>query len=265
MIYSIAMFYDEIDLLDLKVKEESPHVDKIIIVESEITHSGRPKPINFPTSKYDQKVEHLIVKAEVFADCPGRWDKEVRQRDYAMSQLEIADDDIFIVTDLDEIINGEKIEEIIQKAREHGIVRACMRLFFYYINVFQPKQAWPHPFAVTGKRYKENPSLSYLRTGPDRNNGDFHGASVLISNCGNHFAWMGGVEKIEEKFNNFCHTEYDTPEIRAGIRERFEKLQNVIARFDTPDYVIVDIDELHPRTIRENIAEWNKYIRNKEM
>jgi len=266
MIYSITMFFNELDLLDLKIKEELPHVDKIIIVESEITHSGNPKPLNFPISKYkdNEKILYVVASKSVFADCPERWDKEVRQRDYAMSRIILSDEDVLIVTDIDEIVNGENISSIVAETMLHGLVRLDMRLFFYFINVQQPHYICAHPFAVTGKRYKENPSLSYLRTGPDRNSGDFHLNSFHLANCGNHFAWMGGVEKVREKFDNFCHTEYDTPEIRAGIEERYEKLGNIVGRTDQPAFVVIDVDERYPKTIRENISEWSKYIRNKE-
>jgi beta-1,4-mannosyl-glycoprotein beta-1,4-N-acetylglucosaminyltransferase len=260
------MFFNELDLLDLKIKEELPHVDKIVIVESEITHSGNPKPLNFPADKYkdNEKILYVIAAKSIFADCHGRWDKEVRQRDYAMSRIIVSDDDVYIVTDIDEIVNSENIERIVSAANQYGLVRLNMRLFFYYINVQQPGYVCPHPYAVTGKIYKKNPSLSYLRTGPDRNSGTFHNNAYHLSNCGNHFGWLGSVDKVKEKFDNFCHTEYDTPEIRAGIEERFETLGNIVGRTDQPSFVIVDIDELHPKTIRENISEWSKYIRNKE-
>lgn len=266
MIYSISMFFNETDLLDLKIKEESPYVDKILIMEAAITHSGNLKPCNFPIDKYkdNKKVKHVFIKPEAFIDCPGRWDKEERQRNLAMSHLEVTDDDILIVTDVDEIINGENIEKIIIETRKHGIVRIGMRLFYYHINVIQPNFQWPHAYAATGKKCKES-SLSFLRTGPDRNNGVFHTKFVYIPNCGNHFAWIGGTKKIEEKINNFAHEEFDTPEIKADIKKRFENLEDIVGRPWMEALTIIDIDELHPKTIRENMPEWAKYIRNKEM
>jgi hypothetical protein len=260
----MTMFYDEIDLLDLKIKEESPYVDRIVVVESKVTHSGKAKALSFPAWKYGNKVKYIVAHEEDFADCPGRWDKEVRQRDIAARPFYIENDDVLIVTDIDEIINGENIPRIVAETRRHGLVRLDMRLFFYYINVQQPGYICPHPYAVTGRIYSENPSLSYLRTGPNRNDGTFHANAYHLSNCGNHFGWLGGVEKVKEKFNNFCHTEYDTPEVRAGIEARFEKLDNIVGRTDQPKFQIIDIDWLYPRTIRENLSAWNKYIRNKE-
>lgn len=261
----MTMFHDEVDLLDLKIKEELPYVDRIVVVESEITHSGKRKALNFPVGKYGDKITYIVANDEDFSDCPNRWDREVRQRDIAARRFYIENDDIIIATDVDEIISGEKIPEIVAKTRQCGIARLGMRLFFYYINVQQPNYVCPHPYAVTGRVYVEHCSLSYLRTGPDRDSSAFHAQQPFIANCGNHFGWLGGVEKVKEKFDNFCHTEYDTPEIRAGIEERFDHLGNVVGRMDQPAFVIIDIDELYPKTIKENIAEWQKYIRNKEM
>jgi len=262
----MTMFYDEVDLLYLKIKEESPYVDRIIVVESYLTHSGQSKPLNFPLEILDEnkKVIYIAASKDDFSDCPDRWDREVRQRDIAARRFYIENDDIIIATDVDEIISGENIPRIVSATRQHGLVRLDMRLFFYYINVMQPWYICSHPYAVTGRIYSENPSLSYLRTGPNRNDGTFHSNAYHLSNCGNHFGWLGGVEKIKEKFNNFCHTEYDTPEIRAGIEDRFNTLGNIVGRTDQPAFVVIDIDELYPKTIRDNLSNWTKYIRNKE-
>ena len=45
MIYSCTMFFNEFDLLDLKIAEELDQVDQMIIVESNQTFRGNEKPL----------------------------------------------------------------------------------------------------------------------------------------------------------------------------------------------------------------------------
>ena len=264
MIYSMTMFFNEYDLLDLKIKEESPYVDKIVIVESKWTHSGNPKPLNLPIDKYkdNDKIVYLAIDDEnIYRDCKKDADGSFHsradtERNYPLVKLPIADDDILIVVDVDEIINGENISRIVEETRKYGITRICMRLFYYYINVHSPG-VWTHPYAIMGGIAKQANHLGLFRSWTGQ-------AGFRIENCGSHFAWLGGAKAVEDKLISFSHTEFATPEIISGIKERFEKLEDAVGRSWMPKLEIINIDELHPKIMRENIGEWTKYILNKE-
>ena len=261
MIYSMTMFFNEYDLLDLKIKEESSYVDKIVVVESKWTHSGNPKPLNFPIDKYkdNNKILYLIIDDEmIYKDCKKGDDGSFHsradaERNYPLMTLPINDYDILIVVDCDEIINGENIPHIIEETRKHGIVRIGMRLFFYNINVLQNQIEWNHPYAIIGKIAKHG-NLGTFRSWTGQQ-------GFKMSNCGNHFAWLGGIEKIKEKMKSYSHTEFDTADINNSIQKRFENLEDIVGRSWMPSLTIIDIDELYPKTIRENLIKWNKYIR----
>lgn len=46
MIYNCTMFFNEFKLLELKIAEELPYCDKMIIVESSKTHANKDKPLH---------------------------------------------------------------------------------------------------------------------------------------------------------------------------------------------------------------------------
>ena len=51
-IYDVFTFFNEIDLLKLRLEMLSPYVDKFVIVECVETFSGKPKPLYFEESKH---------------------------------------------------------------------------------------------------------------------------------------------------------------------------------------------------------------------
>jgi beta-1,4-mannosyl-glycoprotein beta-1,4-N-acetylglucosaminyltransferase len=106
MLVDTFQFYNELDILELRLRELDPYVDIFVISESPETHAGRPKPLFFQENKerYAQwlpKIRHVI--------CPpctssGIWDREKWQRHCILDGLEgIPDDAIVMVSDADEI------------------------------------------------------------------------------------------------------------------------------------------------------------------
>jgi beta-1,4-mannosyl-glycoprotein beta-1,4-N-acetylglucosaminyltransferase len=58
-------FYDEIEMLKLRVKELSPYVDYFIVIEGSIDYRNNPKKINFDIeddffNDYREKINHLV-------------------------------------------------------------------------------------------------------------------------------------------------------------------------------------------------------------
>src|SRR3989344_1716902 len=82
-IYDCFTFFNELDLLDLKLHELADHVDKFVIVESTVTFQGNPKPLYFQENKqrfapFLDKIIHVVV-----SDTPtegSAWDREHYQR-----------------------------------------------------------------------------------------------------------------------------------------------------------------------------------------
>lgn len=255
----MTMFFNEHDLTDLKIKEETPYVDKIVIQESIWTHVGNPKTICFQYDKYleNKKVIHLIVNEHsVFDGCDIQKDRFSRanaERRYPISKFQIADNDILLVTDIDEIINGEEIPRIVEETRRRGFVRLEMRAFYYYINVIQA-EPWSYPYAVRGDLAKRL-GLDWLR---------LNMTGTILRNCGNHFGWLGSPEDIKNKIKNMAHTEFNNDDIIEGTEKRLNNLEDVVGRKDQKPLKIIQIDHLYPKTILNNYSYWKKYIRNKE-
>ena len=132
------MFYNENDLLEVKLNEHWNFVDKFIIVEAGETHTGLPKPFNFDSERFEKYSEKLVyVKFDKFDeemakypryDCPiGKgchateqiedWARDHFQFNYTVKVLEelgANDFDLVLYSCLDEIIKPEAFHRALE-------------------------------------------------------------------------------------------------------------------------------------------------------
>src|SRR2546430_413979 len=112
MIYDGFIFSYELELLDLRLALLDDIVDYFVIVESSQTLTGYPKQLVYKENevrfeKYKKKI--------IYLECPRRtdmtaWEYEYFQRNYIKEGLvQCNDDDIILISDLDEIVNLKKV------------------------------------------------------------------------------------------------------------------------------------------------------------
>ncbi len=116
-IYCGFTFFNELDLLELRLDEIYPHVDRVVLVESPLTFSGRPKPLHFAENRqrferFSRKLHHAVCPLAPFDHPSSRqrssrsWEREAHQNNWiweAVRQLHPEEDDVLVYSDLDEI------------------------------------------------------------------------------------------------------------------------------------------------------------------
>jgi len=250
MIYNCFMFYDEFDLLDIRLEELSGHVDKFVLIESDRTYTGKPKPLYFGenSGRYVKYADRLVHVISQLTGCSGdAWDNEWLQRESIDDYLKSVcrPNDTIILTDADEIPTADIIP-IIRNTEFPG--RLNMRNYYYWLNCLK-KDGWAWPAFC---RYKDYKSAKQLR----QDNDDW----TVLPNAGWHFAYLMSPERIVEKLGAFSHTECNRPEY-TNI-EHVEKCRREgIDLFGRPDYKFrfTDLSEL-PKCIRDNPGKYSKYI-----
>ncbi len=138
-IFDCFMYYNEDVILDLRLNYLNQFVDKFIIVESTFNHRGQKKKLNFNInnfSKFKNKIEYFISEeqpANIEEINDKDTDKEKSrkyilngykrdnfQRNYISKGINEADnDDVIIISDIDEIPNLRKIN--IQEIKDNLI------------------------------------------------------------------------------------------------------------------------------------------------
>jgi beta-1,4-mannosyl-glycoprotein beta-1,4-N-acetylglucosaminyltransferase len=207
MIFDCFTFFNELELLEIRLHEMNEVADYFVIVEATKTHQGDPKPLYFDkhANRFQQwlpKIRHIVVDFPDNLDAAGSpglqpgitWARERYQRDQIMRGLTCTDSDIIIISDLDEIPSAEGVKKY---KPEYGICYFEMMCFFYYLNCHVGM--WTHAKIMPYRALKVN-TPSYIRNvikGAQWPNGG-----------GWHYSYMGGPERVVQKFNAFAHVEY---------------------------------------------------------
>ena len=111
MLVDAFMFYNELDILELRLETLDKYVDKFVLVEAEVNHVGGPKKLFFEENKdryvkWLPKIIHVVVTADEAPTDENPWSREKFQRNCIKRGLAtIPDDATVMISDVDEIPN----------------------------------------------------------------------------------------------------------------------------------------------------------------
>lgn len=272
-VYDCFLFFNELDLLEIRLNELNDVVDKFVLVESSLTHSSKKKPYYFEQSKdrfkdFLHKIVH--VKVDDTPDIPpragrmgtfhNRHDIEWFQRDCAGRGLtSCADEDLILLSDVDEIPRPESIKkaaELLMRDK-NAIVSFKQNLYYYYINGLCMKGNTAEPWwGTTACLYKRYPGAQNMRN-TKANNGN------VVTDSGWHFSYIGGADSIALKIESFSHAEFDNDVVkdRNRINKVIESGVDLFERHDKPRQVYVKLDESFPKHILNNREKFAHLIK----
>src|SRR5205823_1107096 len=110
MIYDCFLFFNEVELLEIRLHDLSAVVDRFVLVESPVTFSNKPKPLYYADNRdrfkaFEDRIIHVVVDDNPPADSP--FDRENHQRNCIARGLAACHpDDVVLISDLDEIPKG---------------------------------------------------------------------------------------------------------------------------------------------------------------
>lgn len=266
MIYDTFMFFNEIDLLELRLDYLSPVVDKFVIVEANETHAGKKKDyILEPALKkrlkqYADKIEYIKMSFPV-------WMKDSMARDrfqracLTQGIKSIDKDSLIFVSDLDEIPMKEIVSHLTTADLYKDTICVCIQdIFYFYINRLDPSRKWAGTAVVRNGLLREyGYSLDDIRCivrGIPYKEKQFTQQVLTFSPGGWHFSWLGGAEKVKYKLQNGAHIEEDTPDrtidkISAAINNKDDLLRAGIK------HTTVEINrKTFPALINDNIDKY---------
>ncbi len=258
-------FFNELDLLEIRLEEEYALVDEFVICESRQTFQGHPKPLYFDENrgrfeKYLPKITHLVI--DQFPDTDNVWAREHYQRNYLRNGFLGADpNDIIIITDADEIISRNTLKILRYST---GFIQLDMPMFQYYLNLQAQPSGWTKPFAFSRYLLDEIPDFNFPRTNQDEVFAAFGDRALKVEEAGWHFTYLGGADQIRTKLNAFSHTDGWHEYMRTpGAVERHIQIGYVVGNFwHLARYV--PVDRSFPDVIIRNEAalEQKNYIKN---
>jgi beta-1,4-mannosyl-glycoprotein beta-1,4-N-acetylglucosaminyltransferase len=223
-IYDCFCYFNEQELLELRLRTLWGHVDVFVIVESDFTQSGAFKGRNLTSeilAPYAEKVRYIHVR-----ECPGGakdlWLNENYQRNQiTLGLLDVLDNDWIIVSDLDEIPNPSAIQIFNPERYIRGDFE--QQLYGYKLNnrLIDPKseKIWCGSKITTGKNFKNffgeraTSVRNWKSSGVFRSLKRFlfkHLKVQRIRSGGWHFSWVIPESLWKVKFAAMAHQEYSS-------------------------------------------------------
>ena len=268
MIYDCFSYWDEDLLLDLRLNILNKIVDYFVIVEGNKTWQNNSKELRFDIKKF-QKFKDKIIYVPV-TDLPDGDDPYLRenyQRNSISRGINNAkDDDIILISDLDEIPNPKVINNFNHKMR----YASFKQMHFYYKFNLQSKN---NPFwngtRICVKKYLKSPQ--WLRNLKFKKRPfwriDKFRLNNLIENGGWHFCNLKTPDNLLYKYKNLCETN-DPINFKEKIDERFLNINEIEKRIIKGEDIIgrddsfnkIPLDSLFPSYLIENKDKYKDWI-----
>lgn len=256
------LFYNELELLKFKLKELNDVVDKFVIIESKYTFVGNEKELYYEKnreifSEYHDKIIHVVHDHNASLEngprddgLPRAWNNEKEQRFYGtkgIAQLDLTDNDIIILSDLDEIVDKNTLKKIKEEGLKDPI--SCLEQDMYYYNLNNKLQdKWYQSKILNYKTYKEyadNVTKFDTVVRPEYNpDGKHIGHYPIIKKGGWHFSFFGNSARIKNKIKQFAHTELSHfgDESDEKINKKIQNNKDIFDREDMK-FEIIKIED----------------------
>ena len=265
-IYDCFQFFNEENILDLRLNILDKHVDFFVIVESTTDHQGNAKKLNFDVNKFkkfQKKIIYIVVEDTLDAIKKPHLGQnslvERHQRNSIMKGLKnCSDDDLVIISDVDEIPDLNKLNLFNQKKRYAVFLQ---KKFDYKLNLLNETEGDWHGSKICLKKNLKSPQ--WLRDLKFKKNPFWRIDKIrdlqIIKDGGWHFSYLQSPDDILKKIVSFSHGERNVPAFanQKNIKEKIKMQKNI---FDLEfSYRKIDIDHTFPKYIIENkekLKEW---------
>ena len=243
------MYYDEDMILDLRLNMLDKFVSYFVICEANFNHNGSKRELKFDIkkfSKFKSKIIYLplyfqpnniktinemdsqLIKNSKILD--NALLRENFQRNYLQNKIkDFQDDDLIIISDVDEIPNLEKF------TYKSKITFFEQKMFYYKLNLLHENFKW-YGSKITKKKHLLSPQ--WLRNVKSKKY-PFWRIDIFLSKTkynninfikdgGWHFTNIKSPKDIHFKFSNFLHhLEYEESNLKIEDLEKMIKERKI--------------------------------------
>ena len=293
MVYDVFPFFNELDILKMRLHILDHIVDRFVIEEATHTFSGMEKELCFEKNQamfaaFLPKIDYVIV-----SDSPPELNPHQRdryQKNHLINGLKgVHEEDIIIFSDVDEIPNPLVLEKIIADFDPEKVYHLAQRMFHGYLNreeisrkIFSITGEFPHILAHDkniglDSGLPHTPQLKWLgskvfsaRHIPEagivhiREFDPASPASIRVDDGGWHFSYMGGSneadvsKRVIEKIKAAAHQEYNHQDTLAEVGAKTVLGKDFLG--SEAQFARVEIDESFPQYLREHRDEYAHLI-----
>lgn len=260
-------FNNELDLLEIRLHELNDVVDHFVLSESTVTHANKPKPLYFSANR--ERFRSFLHKIDlvIFDDVknPSSWGVENDHRRSLSEKIPVnlQDDDIILLSDVDEIPRKQSILDLKQLPENAFPHTLCFNMYSgsFHNKVVEPANHLQNDSTVALKffQYRQNKDFQYYR--------DERSKSYPRTNdAGWHFTSMGGPKNVRKKIYSFAHDEYRNSGLNFSEDSIMKRIQNGEDLFLRPGYKTekVGIDHSFPEYLVKNKEKYSSFINGED-
>lgn len=280
MIIDVFPFFNELDILEIRLNVLDPYVDYFVISEAVETFSGLDKPLYFLEnqerfSKFTHKIIYNVILDKTDPSLHP-YQRDVAQKD-AIAQVlndNFTDEDIIIWGDVDEVPNPEVISQIPDCFNDEVIYHFAQDNFLGYLNLqevsghiramtpdFDPDD-FPRWLGTKLFSFKKlnNKTLTELR------NFNPNAPNARISPGGWHWSYVGSEnqksveDRIYTKIECAAHNELNNEGIKSQVKSLIESNQDPLGR-SYAKYEVIPMDDRFPDYLIENQEKYSYIIK----
>lgn len=278
-VYDVFPFFNEIDLLEIRLEHLDQLVDYFVITEATTTFSGNPKPLYFDENralfkKFEKKIIHQVVDQIPDLD-PFERDRYQRDCVRTILQEHCENEDFIIYGDVDELPSIPSLESSFNYLHVgYNMIHLAQNQYYFYLNVEEVSNSLrsftgEYPLTINRKwlgtnvskwEYARQFSITNLRDPIHKENGK------RLKNGGWHFTYIGSekrlpaAERVRFKIKSAAHQELNTREILGSIDSNIKNLKDIFPRKRTRFKIRNDYRFL-PAYIQDNLDKFDYLIK----
>ena len=280
-LYDCFTFFNELDILELRLRELDALVHRFVLVEANMTFTGNPKPLHFALNAarfaaWIDKIIHIVVD-DFPIGMTDPWQREAFQRNAIARGLAHAHPgDMVLVSDVDEIPKPEFLARALaDPASARAVTTFECEVFVYYLNL----RGCPPLYSLVGprliaRRYFHGAENLRRHKPVWRRRNNFGplgniviaarllvatGArlrNVILRNSCWHFTFLGGPDKVRLKLASYSHTELASDDLLNGTKVEELMAAHRLIHWENTRMVEAAIDHTMPKTLQDQPARF---------
>lgn len=206
------VFFNEFDLLKLRLNYLNDIVDYFLICECNYTHSAILKPyyLDEIIDTIPENIRKKIIRIKYEVDGKyyynDAWRLESEHRSFIGKNLHhFSSNDIIMISDVDEIPKKEYLNKVFSVWNKDSLYVGKFDIFHYNFTTCVSLNSWCGTILCSVKKCSEIGSDTLHKKRSDD-------GYEVFENCGWHFSYFGDTEKIKLKVKSFAHQEINTDE-----------------------------------------------------
>lgn len=253
MIVDCFPFFDELDLLEIRLNELKNIVDVFVLTESTHTFTGIEKPLYFADNK--ERFKGFNIKHSIFVPKskyrPGEYERLQKQFNIDHAQRLMKPGDVMILGDCDEIPRASVIKEALKDDWESAGL--ALTLFYYYLNC-----------RCTKKRERRDSRLLRPTNRVIFDLGQDEPVDIVYQDAGWHFSFFGDIQAKLKAYGHapiYDKPPYNTPEhIKKCREEGLDLIGRVGKRRLAFEFITDDLSYL-PQYVLDNMDRFKEHIK----